>query len=405
MNAKQFVLVVVVLAALVAGGWTVMKWQRGSYEVADARVGQKLLPGFKVDDVAAITITEPGASLALVRTDKGWTVKERNGYPANVEAIRDVLVKLEALKVAQAEAITDALRPRLQLAAPGGTAKSEETGTGIELKARDGKPVASLVLGKKTTKQVNIPGLTGESVPSGRYVLVASDPQRMNVVAEPFTGVTAKPQQWIARDYLKIERIKSIAVLGPDGKERWSVMRPDEAAGWQWSAPGTLDGGKAQDGASALYSMQIADAAANVSDADAGLDYPVIVRAQTFDGWTYDLRIGKAAPDDRYYAKASVSGVLPEKRAPRADAKAEDAAKDDNAFTERLAAMTAKLEREQALGAFTVLLPKSTVDPLLRERSALVAVEKSDEKAAGTDDKGARTDNKAAKKGATERKR
>jgi len=51
--------------------------------------------------------------------------------------------------------------------------------------------------------------------------------------------------------------------------------------------------------------------------------------------------------------------------------------------------MKAKLEREQALGAFTVLLPKSTVDPLLRERSALVAVEQKDAKDA-KDAKGAK---------------
>lgn len=380
MNGKQLILVLVALAALVAGGWGVMQWQRGSYEVADARVGQKLLPGFKVDEVAEIAITEPGATLTLVRTDRGWTVKERGGYPASIDAIRDLLVKLEALKVAQAEGITDALRPRMQLAAPGGTAKPEETGTGLELKGRDGKSIAALLLGRKTTKQVNLPGLTGESVPSGRYVLVATDPQRMNVVAEPFTTVTAKPQQWLAREYLKVERIKSLTVLGPDGKERWSVMRPGEAAGWTWSAPGKLDGGKAQDGASALYSMQIADAAAAVSDADAGLDKPVTVRAQTFDGWAYELRIGKAAPEDRYYVKASVTGAVPEKRTPRADEKAEDQEKEDKAFAERQAALKAKLEREQALGVFTVLLPKSTVDPLLRERSALVAVEKKDAK-------------------------
>jgi len=381
MNRRQFLLVLVVLAALVAGGWGVMKWQRGSYEVADTRVGQKLLPGFKVDEVAEIAIVDPGATLTLVRTDRGWTVKERGGYPANVEAIRDLLVSLEALKVVQAEGITEALRPRLQLAAPGGTAKPEETGTGLELRTRDGKSIAALVLGKKATKQVNMPGLAGESIPSGRFVLVASDPQRMNVVAEPFTAVAAKPQQWLARDYLKVERIKSLTVLGPDGKERWSVARPDEAGGWKWSAPGKLDGGKAQDGASALYSMQIADAAAGGSDADAGLDKPITVRAQTFDGWTYDLRIGKAAPEDRYYAKTSVSGAVPEKRTPRADEKAQDAEQEDRAFAERQAALKAKLEREQALGAFTVLLPRSTVDPLLRERSALVAVEKKDARA------------------------
>jgi hypothetical protein len=380
MDRKQFILVLVVLAVLAAGGWGVLKWQRGSYEAADSRVGQKLLPGFRIDDVAQIEIVETGATVTLVRTEGGWSVKERGGYPADIGAIRELLLKLEALKVVQAEAIADALRPRMQLAAPGGSAKPEETGTVLELKARDGKSLARLVLGKKATRQVSMPGLPGDSVPSGRYVLVASDPGRMNVVAEPFSTVAAKPQQWLARDYLKVERIRSLTVLGPDGKERWSVMRPDEAAGWKWSASGKLDGGKAQDGASALYAMQIADAAAGVSDADAGLAKPTAVRAQTFDGWTYELRIGKAAPEDGYYAKASVSGTVPDKREPRDDEKAEDREKEDKAFAERQAAMKAKLAREQGLGAFTVLLPKSAVEPLLRERAALVAVEKKGEK-------------------------
>ena len=398
MNAKQFILVLVALAALVAGGWGVMKWQRGSYEVADARVGQKLLPGFKVDEVAEIAIVEPSATLTLLRTDKGWTVKERGGYPANVDAIRALLVKLEELKVAQAEGITDALRPRLQLVAPGGAAKPEETGTGLELKTRDGKSIATLVLGKKATKQVNMPGLAGESIPSGRYVLVASDPERMNVVAEPFTAVAAKPQQWLARDYLKVERIKSLTVLGPDGKERWSVVRPDEAGGWTWSVPGKLDGGKAQDGASALYSMQIADAASGVSDADAGLDKPVTVRAQTFDGWTYDLRIGKAAPEDRYYAKGSVSGAVLEKRTPRPDEKPEDKDKEEKAFAERQAAVKAKLEREQALGAFTVLL--SEIDGRTAAARAQRAGGGREERREGREE-----GRQSPKKGETDRKR
>jgi hypothetical protein len=390
MSRNQFVAVLVALAVLVAGGFGVLKWQRGSYEVADSRVGQKLLQGFKIDDVAEIEIVEPAATVTLVRSDRGWTVKERGGYPADVDAIRDLLLKLEALKVVQAEGLTDAQRPRLQLAAPGSGAKPEDTGTVLQLKARDGKSLAAVVLGRKTTRKANMPGLPVDSIPSGRYVLVSSDPQRMNVVTEPFSSVVAKPQQWLARDYLKVERVRSIAALGPDGRARWEVTRPDEAAGWKWSGPGKLDGGKAQDAASALYSMRIDDAAAGVSDAETGLDRPVTVRAQTFDGWTYDLRIGRPAPEDRYYVKASVAGTAPVSRTPRADEKAEDKEKEDKAFVERQAAARAKLEREQALGAFTVLLPKAAAEPLLRERAALVAVEKKDDAGKKTVEKGRR---------------
>jgi hypothetical protein len=379
MNRKQFVLALVSLAVLIALGWGITHWQRSSYQVADTRVGTKLLEGFKVDDVAQIEIVDPKQSVTLVRGERGWSVKERGGYPADVEPIRRLLLRLEELKVVQAEGVTDALKPRMQLVAPGSGGKPEETGTLVELKGRDGKSIARLVLGKKTTRDSPMPGL-GASVPSGRYVWLAADPQRMNIVAEPFSSVQAKADQWLPRDYLKAERLKSVSITGPDGKERWTIVRDKEADGWRWTAPGKLDGGKAQDAASALYSMQIADAATGVNDADAGLDKPVIARAQTFDGWTYEVRIGKPAPEGRYYVKSVVAGAVPESRSASADEKPDDKEKLDKAFAERKEQAAAKLEREKGVGAFTVLVPKSAVEPLLRERAGLVAVDKKDEK-------------------------
>ena len=77
--------------------------------------------------------------MTLVRGERGWTVKERGDYPADVEPIRDLLLKLQELKVVQAEGLSDAVKPRLQLAAPDAGAKPEETGTLVDLKGRDGK--------------------------------------------------------------------------------------------------------------------------------------------------------------------------------------------------------------------------------------------------------------------------
>ena len=116
MNRQQFIVALAVLVALVAAGAGVAWWKRSSYEVADARVGQRLLEGFKVDEVAEIAIAGPKETVTLVRGDAGWTVKERGGFPADVDPIRDLLLKLQELKVVQAEGISDAVKPRLQLA-------------------------------------------------------------------------------------------------------------------------------------------------------------------------------------------------------------------------------------------------------------------------------------------------
>jgi len=375
MTRNQFLVVLAALVVLVAGGAGVAWWKRSSYAVADARVGQRLLQGFKVDEVAQVDVADAQGTVTLVRGEGGWSVKERGGFPADIEPIRDLLVKLQELKVVQAEGLTDAVRPRMQLAAPGAGAKPEETGTLVELKARDGKSVAKLVLGKQAMKEARGPGL-GMGVPSGRYVWVAADPQRVSVVSEPFASVAAKPQDWLAKELLRLERPKSLIVAGPDGRERWSVSKDGEASDWKLAGAGKFNAGRAQDAASALYGLRIADAAAGVGDADAGLDKPTLVRATTFEGWTYEVRIGKPAPGGRRYVKTGITGAAPETRTPAADEKPEDKEKNEKAFTDRKELLAAKLAREKAVAGQTVLVESASLEPLLRDRAALLAVEK-----------------------------
>ncbi len=381
MSRNQFLVALVALAVLVGGGMWLASWKRSSYAVADERVGQRLLAGLKVDDIAQVDVADAQARVTLVRGEGGWSVKERSGFPADVEPIRDLLVKLHELKVVQAEGLTDAVKPRMQLAAPGGGAKPEETGTLVELKARDGRPVATLVLGKQATKESRMPGL-GQGIPTGRYVWVAADPQRVSVVSEPFANLGAKPQDWLAKELVRLERPKSLSVIGPDGRQEWSVAKNAEAGDWKLAGGGKLDPGRAQDAASALYGLRIADAAAGVSDAEAGLDKPTLVRAATFEGWTYEVRIGKAAPQNRRYVKTNVTGAAPEARTPAADEKPEDKEKNEKAFTERKDLLAAKLAREKAVAGQTVLVDQSSLEPLLRERSALLAQPKAAKKQA-----------------------
>ncbi len=375
MSRNQFLVVLAALVVLVAAGAGAAWWKRSGYAVADARVGQRLLEGLKVDEVAQVDVADAQGTVTLVRGEGGWSVKERGGFPADIEPIRDLLVRLQELKVVQAEGLTDAIKPRLQLAAPGAGAKPEETGTLVELKAGDGSAVAKLVLGKQAMKEARTPGL-GVAIPSGRYVWVAGDPQRVSVVSEPFASVAAKPQGWLAKELMRLERPKSLTVTGPDGRARWSVSKDSEAGDWKLAGAGKFNTGRAQDAASALYGLRIADAAAGVSDAEAGLDKPTLVRATTFEGWTYEVRIGKPAPGGRHYVKTNVTGAVPEARTPAADEKPEDKEKNEKAFTERKDMLAAKLAREKAVAGPTVLVESASIAPLLRDRAALLAVEK-----------------------------
>ena len=376
MNRKQFIVVLAVLIALVAGGLGVARWKQQSYAVADKRVGEKLVEALKVDDVGSITITDAQGTVTLVRGEGGYGVKERGGFPADFDQIRDLLVKLAELKVVQAEALTNELKPRLQLASVGSGAKPDETGLTIELKSRDGRLLAQIVLGKKAFKPSQVAGLSGDGIASGRYVWVGADPEHVSIVNEPFANVSAKPQQWLARELARVERLKSIAAYSPDGKERWLLHKDAEAGEWKFAGPGKLDLGKATDASSALYALQIADVANDVSDAAAGLDKPTTIRAKTFEDWSYELKIGKPAPENRYYLKVAVAANLPEARTPVAGEKPEEKEKADKAFAERKEVLATKLAQEKAVSDRTVIVAKSSIEALLRDRSAFLAVAK-----------------------------
>ena len=180
---------------------------------------------------------------AGTRTEHGWTVKERGDYPADVEPIRDLLLKLEELKVVQAEGLSDAVKPRLQLAAPDGAREARgDRDAGRPEGRGTGSRSAKLVLGKKTIKEMKMPGLTGDGVPRGRYVWVASDPQRVNVVNEPFSDRRGEARA-VACEASSCDssgRSRS-RPSGRTARRSGRCAKDKEDAEWKLAGPGTLD--------------------------------------------------------------------------------------------------------------------------------------------------------------------
>src|SRR5258708_33653899 len=121
MNARVAGVLVVLLIAL-GGGALLVQQQQGSRDSPDAgALGQPLLKGLQASQVAAIAIRQPKEAITIARKDERWTIAERGGFPADVEKVREVVVKAIALKVGQMEPIGEKDRARLLVAA-GGTA-------------------------------------------------------------------------------------------------------------------------------------------------------------------------------------------------------------------------------------------------------------------------------------------
>ncbi len=378
MTRKQFFVLLGALVVLLVAGLLLMRSEQSAWNSGDIRVGQRLMPGLKLEDVATISIRDAGATLTLVRREGGWRVNERADFPADADRVRELLLRLVELKVVQTEAVAEAQRARLQLLEPA-AGHDGGAGTRIELKDGGGAVLARLLLGKKVTAMVAGAALGPEAgVATGRYALTGDG--AVVLVSEALAQAEAKPESWLSKELIRVERTRSISATGPDGRQRYAMSRESEASDWKLSGGGNTDPGRIQDAASALASMSLADVVAEPVKTDTGLDRGVVVKAQTFDNLAYTIRIGAKVNEDRYYAAIAASGDPPAARIAGAGETVEEKAKQDKAFEERRTRLADRLAHEKTLERWTYLVPKSSLEPLLRERAQFLREKKAAKK-------------------------
>jgi hypothetical protein len=377
MNRKQFLVLIVALLVLGGAGLTLFWQDIAHYRESGARIGAKLLPDFKVADVAQLRLQDAHSQVTLVNKGDRWVVQERGDYPANMEDIGSLVVKLLELKVTQAETVGASLLPRVELMAPGkaaaagATGAKEGTGTLLEFKDKAGKVLASLILGKKLLKKDPLNPLPNarDGVPAGRYVLVSGTKDKVVVVSDPLSAAEAKPGKWLAKDFFKVERIRTLAV-GPEGTApNWKITRDVEWGQWKFSGGGDLDASSAVGAVNALGNISFTDVAVKPEEAAK----PMVAVAETFDNLTYRIKLAGKKGSDDYYLNVTVAGEPPKKRVPEKDEKPEERERRDKEFAESLKRLEERIGREKALAKWTYVTAKSAVEPLLRDRPQMTA--------------------------------
>jgi hypothetical protein len=369
MSRKQFLLILAVLAVLAAAAAGVALSDRSAWSSADARAGQKALPGLKISEVAEIAIRDASGELHLRRGPSGWTLRERADFAADTDRVAAMLVKLAEVKVVQSEPLVESQRARLELVEP--KDKVAGAGTAVELKDAKGAVLGRLLLGKKIMKGSAMASLgRPEADATGRY-LVAGGDQTVLAVGDPLLQAEAKPRDWLVKDLLRVEGTKTVT-----SSKGWTATRNTE--GMDWKLAGSSQGPdlqKATDLASSLGWVNLVDVVADPAKADTGLDHPVTIQAQTFDGVKYTLDIGKPV-DSNYYLRIAVAGEPAKTRPAVKGENAEDKAKNDKVFEERRKKLVEKVDGEKKLAAWTYLVSKTSVDPLLRDRAQLMPEKK-----------------------------
>lgn len=369
MSRKQFLLILAVLAVLAAAAGGVALSDRSTWSAADARAGQKAIPGLKISDVAEIAIQDASGELHLQRGPSGWTLRERADFAADTDRVAAMLVKLAEVKVVQSEPLVESQRARLELVEPKG--KAAGAGTAVELKDAKGAVLGRLLLGKKIMKGSAMASIgRPEADATGRY-LVAGGDATVLAVGDPLLEAEAKPRDWLVKDLLRVEGAKTVT-----SSKGWTATRNTEGMDWKLAGSGQApDLQKATDLASSLGWVNLVDVVADPAKVETGLDHPVTIQAQTFDGLKYTLKVGKQV-DSNYYLKISVAGEPAKTRTREKNEKAEDKEKKDKAFEEQRKKLLEKVEREKKLEPWTYLVAKTSLDPLLRDRAQLMPEKK-----------------------------
>jgi hypothetical protein len=266
--------------------------------------------------------------------------------------------------------------------------------TVVEFKDANDKSLQSLLLGKKHMRKSNQPSPMGEDMeggggwPDGRYVKVGKS-DTVAVISDALQNAEPKPEQWLNKDFFKVDKVRVIAVTYPVATNSWKVTRDTESGEWKLADAKTgeqLDSTKTSGLANALSSPSFNDVSTGAKPEQLGLDKPTVVTLDTFDNFSYTVKVGQKT-NDNYAIAMGVSAQLPKERTPGKDEKPDDKAKLDKEFKDNQKKLSDKLDQEKPYEKWVYLVSSWTLDPLLKERSQLLLEkkeEKKDEKAATT---------------------
>lgn len=246
------------LILLVATGLLVALWFfrfADDKQTGPAKMGDKLFADLPVNAVASVTLSDSENSVRLVKGDKVWQVESRNGYPANFDELRELVVKLSRLKIGRSFSASTESLARLSLMAPSAPDASTR-GKQITMKDSSGKILADVIVGQSRKTD------SGEG--GGQY-LKKADADTVFLVDDNFRFLKTAPAQWLKKEILdiKAEDVASVACFsGGQPAPVYTLSRPEqgEAARMTPVPPGrTADSAKIDQVLDALAPLTLDD--------------------------------------------------------------------------------------------------------------------------------------------------
>ncbi|MDJ0947006.1 MAG: DUF4340 domain-containing protein [Kiloniellales bacterium] len=323
MSPRNFVILAVVTLATVAGAVYALREQPVTRQALQPEEPVFPLLQERLNDAAKLEVITAEGPVVLAREGEGpWTLPSKQGYPAREEGVREVILALRALKVAEPKTRKPEGFVRLQVEdVEGEGAKSRL----VRVSAADGAVLAEALLGKQR------PGALGDAS-GGIYYRTPGGAQAW--LAAGTIELPEGERAWLQTDVVHIaaNTVAGIEVAHADG----SVFTATRAAEDKDFELADLPEGRKS---AASKTAQLGAALAFVSFDEvapaAEIDFvaaPNRSTVTTFDGVTVTVELGEA--EGELWAK--LTAALAE------DAPAEEEAR--AAAEERVSEITARTE-------------------------------------------------------------
>ena len=377
MKGKQLALLLVLVVVVGGASWYLQRGNRSSWSETGTGSGGKVV-NLALNDVSRVVIKASDGEVNLVKKDDAWSVQERADYPAAFEKVSDLLRKVWDLKTVQAVKVGASQLPRLELVEPG---KEGGSGTLLEFKDKDGKRLEALLLGKKYLRKSDASMGDMPGFPAGRYVMPIAEKATVSLVSDSFEEAIPKADQWLKKDFIKIDGVKAITLAGTTEPQHWKLSRETPTAEWKLvdaKPDEQLDAAKTSPLNSLFANASFTDVLApDAKPAETGLDQPTVATVETIDNFTYTLKIGKLTGES-YPVTIDVAAAPAKERTPGKDEKPEDKAKLDEEFQATQKRLEEKLATEKKFAGRPYLIARFTIDSILKDRTALLAEKKSE---------------------------
>ena len=131
MKRKNLLILAIIAVVLVIMAF--VQSRKNNSFVSEQIIGKTVLPGFPVNDVNAIEISDSNQTLKILKKNNAWCIPSRFDYPVDFGKVRDLLLKVSELKIGQKATLNAEQLASLKIIMP--DAGSTDSGTLVRFQA------------------------------------------------------------------------------------------------------------------------------------------------------------------------------------------------------------------------------------------------------------------------------